>query len=109
LLGGLTKLPEGDHLCQGDFHPRNVLGEASGPVVIDWPDACAGDPAADVGRSYLLLKLHAEEIADPYLDAYCRISSVPREKIIDWLRYVAPARLAEEISGELDRLLEMVH
>lgn len=108
LLSRLANMPEGDRLCHGDFHPINVLGEASQPIVIDWPDACAGDPAADACRSYLLLKLHAEEIADPYLDAYCRISSVPREKIIDWLRYVAAARLAEEVSGELDRLLEIV-
>lgn len=108
LLSRLANMPEGDRLCHGDFHPINVLGEASQPIVIDWPDACAGDPAADACRSYLLLKLHAEEIADPYLDAYCRISSVPREKIIDWLCYVAAARLAEEVSGELDRLLEIV-
>jgi hypothetical protein len=51
-----------------------VLGQTSQPMVIDWPDASRGDPSADVCRSYLLLKLHAEEIADPYLAAYCRIT-----------------------------------
>jgi Ser/Thr protein kinase RdoA (MazF antagonist) len=35
LLGRLADLPEGDRLCHGDFHPINVLGEASRPVVID--------------------------------------------------------------------------
>ena len=63
LLGRLADMPEGDRLCHGDFHPINVLGQNSWPMVIDWPDACCGDPAADVCRSYLLLKLHAEDIA----------------------------------------------
>src|SRR5215472_10876517 len=72
-----------NRLCHGDFHPINVLGEISRPVVIDWPDACGGDPAADVCRSYLLLRLHAADIAEPYLDAYCRISNVTWEKVLD--------------------------
>ena len=70
LLGRLADMPDGDRLCHGDFHPVNVLGQNSLPMVIDWPDVCRGDPAADVCRSYLLLKLHAEDIAEPYLNAY---------------------------------------
>ena len=107
LLGRLADMPEGDRLCHGDFHPINVLGEASQPIVIDWPDACRGDPAADACRSYLLLKLHAQDIADPYLDAYCRIANVPQGKILDWLPWVAAARLAEDAPDDLDRLLEL--
>jgi aminoglycoside phosphotransferase (APT) family kinase protein len=79
LLGRLADMPDGDRLCHGDFHPVNVLGRNSRPMVIDWPDACCGDPAVDVCRSYLLLTLHAEDIAEPYLDAYCSISNTPRE------------------------------
>jgi Ser/Thr protein kinase RdoA (MazF antagonist) len=107
LLGRLGQMPEGDRLCHGDFHPINVLGEPTQPMVIDWPDACRGEPAADVCRSYLLLKLHAEEIADPYLGAYCRIADAVRETILDWLPYVAAARLVEDVPGELDRLYEL--
>jgi Ser/Thr protein kinase RdoA (MazF antagonist) len=119
LLGGLAAMPEGDRLCHGDFHPINVLGEVSRPVVIDWPDACRGDPAADVCRSYLLLKLHAEEIAEPYLEAYCHISDAPksgrpfnkvtRREILNWLPYVAAARLAENVPDDFDRLLKIVY
>ena len=107
LLGRLADMPEGDRLCHGEFHPINVLGEASHPVVIDWPDASRGDPAADACRSHLLLKLHAQDIADPYLDAYCRIANVPQGKILDWLPWVAAARLAEDAPEDLDRLLEL--
>src|SRR5215469_18102998 len=106
-LTRLANMPEGDRLCHGDFHPINVLGEISRPVVIDWPDACSGDPAADVCRSYLLLRLHAADIAEPYLDAYCRINNVRWEKVLDWLRCVAAARLAEDIPDECDRLREI--
>jgi Phosphotransferase enzyme family len=87
---------------------ENVLGEASQPMVIDWPNAWHGDPAGDVCRSYLILKLHADEIAEPYLDAYCRAAGVPRHTVLDWLAYVAAARLAEDVPGEQHRLLELV-
>ena len=50
-LNGLRDMPDGDRLCPGDFHPMNVLGEASQPIVIDWPNACRGDPAGDICRS----------------------------------------------------------
>jgi hypothetical protein len=108
LLGRLADMPDGDCLCHGDFHPINVLGQNSLPMVIDWPDACCGDPAADVCRSYLLLKLHAEDIAEPYLDAYSNISNMPRASILDWLPYVAAARLAEDVPDDWPRLLEIV-
>jgi aminoglycoside phosphotransferase (APT) family kinase protein len=101
-------MPDGDHLCHGDFHPRNVLGEASQPIVIDWPNACCGDPAADVCRSYLILKLHADEVAEPYLDAYCQVARVRRQTILDWLPYIAAARLAEDVPDEQHSLLELV-
>ena len=109
LLGRLADMPEGDRLCHGDFHPINVLGQNSLPIVIDWPDACCGDPAVDVCRSYLLLKLHAADIAEPYLGAYCNITNMPRAKILDWLPYVAAARLAEDVPDDWARLLEIVH
>src|SRR6516165_6844712 len=108
LLGRLAGMADGDRLCHGDFHPVNVLGQNSQPMVIDWPDACCGDPAADVCRSYLLLKLHTEDIAEPYLDAYCGITNMPRENILDWLPYVAAARLAEDVPDDWARLLEIV-
>jgi hypothetical protein len=86
----------------------NVSGEASRPIVIDWPNTCRGDPAGDVCRSYLILKLHADEVAGPYLDAYCRVTRILRHTILDWLPYVAAARLVEDVPGEQHRLLELI-
>src|SRR6516162_11225489 len=49
------------------------------------PDARRGDPAADVCRSYLLMKLHAAEIATTYLDIYCRTAGMSRQAVLSWL------------------------
>ena len=65
LLDTILDMPDGDRLCHGDFHPLNILGNTFDPLIIDWLDAGRGDPAADVCRSYLLLELHAVEIAMP--------------------------------------------
>jgi Ser/Thr protein kinase RdoA (MazF antagonist) len=83
LLGGLAGMPDGDRLCHGDFHPMNVLGDIARPVVIDWPDARRGDPAADVCRSYLLLHLHADAWAEPYVEAYCHAGDFHARKSRD--------------------------
>jgi len=108
LLDGIAEMPDGDRLCHGDFHPLNILGEPSRPVIIDWLDARRGDPAADVCRSYLLLKLHAGTIAAPYLDAYCGASGLAPQSVLAWLPFVAAAKLGEGIPGERDGLLEIV-
>jgi Ser/Thr protein kinase RdoA (MazF antagonist) len=101
-------MPDGDRLCHGDLHPLNILGDVDKPMIIDWPDACRGDPAADVCRSYLLLTLHAGELAAPYLDAYCRLGKISRRASLDWLPYVAAAKLAEKVPGETDGLREIL-
>lgn len=108
LLKGLAAMPDGDRLCHGDFHPFNILGDLDRPIVIDWPDACRGDPAADLCRSYVLLALHAKEFAEPYLEAYCCLGDVSREAVLAWLPYIAAAKLAEEVPGEIDGLRHLL-
>ena len=108
LLADLAVMPDGDRVCHGDFHPKNIMGEAAQPIVIDWPDACRGDPAADVCRSYLLLMLHSSEFAAPYLDTYCRLSGAASPSIVGWLPYVAAATLSEDVPGERQGLLEIL-
>ena len=46
---------DGDRLLHMDMHPLNVIVGERGPVVIDWTNACAGDPAADVAYSQVVL------------------------------------------------------
>jgi aminoglycoside phosphotransferase (APT) family kinase protein len=41
-------------LLHRDLHPDNVLLTRAGPVVIDWPNAAAGDPAFDVALVWII-------------------------------------------------------
>ncbi len=46
---------EGDRVLHLDLHPLNVMMSPKGPVVIDWANACRGDPAVDVGVAWMLM------------------------------------------------------
>jgi aminoglycoside phosphotransferase (APT) family kinase protein len=107
LLEFLGRLPDGDRLCHGDFHPFNVIGDGSRAVIIDWLDATTGAPAADACRSYLLLRLGAPEFAESYLDLYCAHSGVERSEVLDWLPCVAAARLNEGVARDEQFLIEL--
>jgi aminoglycoside phosphotransferase (APT) family kinase protein len=45
----------GDKVVHLDLHPANVMLTARGPMVIDWSNAAAGAPAADVAMAYLVI------------------------------------------------------
>jgi hypothetical protein len=46
-------------------------------------------------------------IAAAYIDAYVSMSDVSRERIEQWLPFVAAARLAENAPNEADALIAM--
>ena len=51
----LHEIPfEGERLLHLDLHPKNILLSARGPVVIDWTNARAGDPALDVALTWVI-------------------------------------------------------
>jgi aminoglycoside phosphotransferase (APT) family kinase protein len=45
----------GDKVVHLDLHPANVMLTARGPMVIDWTNAAAGAPAADVAMAYVII------------------------------------------------------
>jgi aminoglycoside phosphotransferase (APT) family kinase protein len=45
----------GDRVVHMDLHPLNVMVARTGPVVIDWTNAAAGDPLVDVGVAWVLM------------------------------------------------------
>jgi aminoglycoside phosphotransferase (APT) family kinase protein len=45
----------GDKVVHLDLHPANVMLTARGPMVIDWSNAAAGVPAADVAIAYVII------------------------------------------------------
>ena len=61
LISGLSErldtLPDSHMLIHLDYNPDQVMLTASSAVVIDWMNAMAGDPAADVAYTFLLLNV----------------------------------------------------
>jgi aminoglycoside phosphotransferase (APT) family kinase protein len=124
-LDALAGLPDGDRLCHGDFHPGNIIQTASGPVLIDWSNVTRGDPAADVARSDLILRLGEPPPGSPavirlgakvlrgalrgaYLRAYRRARPLDMELVGRWTLPVAVHRLTENIVEERQRLLRLL-
>lgn len=103
----LSRLPDGDRVLHGDFHPYNILGTLEDAVVVDWPDATCGPPAADVCRSWLLLQTVSAEIAEDYLATYLAASPLDRAAVFAWLPVLAAARLTENVPDEVPALIAM--
>ena len=108
LLLRLTGMPDESRLCHGDFHPWNVLGSETDAIVVDWLDATAGSPAADVCRSYVLLHPRVPELAREYVETYAASAGMTVTEILVWLPVIAAARLAENVPDELTSLMAMI-
>ncbi|WP_454848715.1 phosphotransferase family protein [Rhizobium binxianense] len=107
LLLLLAALPDGDRVCHGDFHPWNIHGSSGEATIVDWLDACSGNPAADVCRTYVLMHHAAPAAAADYVAAYARTGGAEPADVLAWLPPVAAARLAEGVPDETDTLLRL--
>lgn len=96
----LAELPEGAVLCHYDFHPGNIILAADGPIIIDWINALAGHPAADVARTYMLLAGGSQHFALIYADAYFERSGLRMEDIEAWIAPTLGVRVSEMREGE---------
>lgn len=119
----LERLPDGQNICHGDFHPENILITKSGPVVIDWMTACAGSPWADVARTSLILTIGVRAAAKQiplllqmmvrlyhrrYLWRYRTLRPDTENEMRCWMTLIAAARLNENIIPEREALIKLV-
>jgi aminoglycoside phosphotransferase (APT) family kinase protein len=96
-------------LCHGDFHLYNLIKSGEEVFIIDWVDASAGDPRADVCRTYILYSQVSVDIAELYLELYCEKSGRSRNEILVWAPIIAAARLSENVATEdSNRLMMMI-
>ncbi len=124
-LQALARMPDGDSLCHGDFHPENVLMTAKGPLIIDWMTANRGNPWADVARTHLLLTIgqtpaHINILMRTvilvgrrtfyraYMGRYQALAPEGKQQLQAWIPVLAAARLNEEIANEQQALLAIV-
>jgi len=93
-------------LCHGDFHPLNIIDDGNRLWILDWVDATAGDPLADICQTYLIFKRNISRLADVYLRSVCRAAKVRQEDALAWLPVVAATWLTRQ-SGEDERAFVM--
>lgn len=108
LLSRLSSLQYDSKLCHGDLHPYNLLISNETISIIDWVDASAGDPRADVCRSYLLFSSYSHELAELYLRSYCDMTNISKKGVLEWLPIIAGTRLNEKISPEETKYLKKI-
>ncbi len=117
--GSSERSSDGARLCHGDFHPENVMVADGDLTVIDWRDATAGHPVADLARTDLVLRLAAAAdgplrrllvagFRRAYRRRYRRTTGVDADAVEAWTLPVAVARLTEGVPGEADRLRALV-
>ena len=105
----LDGMPKHDKLCHGDFNPSNIIIDNDGnPHIIDWSHATQGNAAADAARTYLVFALKDKELADLYLDVFCKKSDTAKQYVQQWLPIVAASQLVKRIPGEEDFLKSWV-
>ena len=75
ILEALSIMPDCDRLCQGDFHPGNILLSPRA-VVIDWIDAWRENPLADVARTSIntLGAAASSQIPNRAINTFIRLS-----------------------------------
>lgn len=99
-ISRIEKMPDGDSICHGDFHGRNVLTDGKKDIILDWPEVSVGNPAADACRTYLdykylvtygeggvdpSLKDTVNKISDLFIEKYSKASGISKEDILAWL------------------------
>ncbi|GGH77229.1 tRNA A-37 threonylcarbamoyl transferase component Bud32 [Pullulanibacillus pueri] len=110
LLKRLESMTVGNHLCHGDFHLFNLIMSENKVIIIDWVDASAGNPCADIYRTYLLYLQFSGELAERYLQMCCKMNGLPRAAFLEWAPILAGARLSENVSSEnSERLIAIVN
>lgn len=120
-LNMLSRLPMGNSLCHGDFHPGNIILTEEQPVIIDWLDASQGDPLGDVARTKLLFTIPPLTLPNPqkilvnwlraaalraYLRQYFLIRPEGQSRLDDCYSVALAARLSERIPGEAEAILK---
>ncbi|HDR7282640.1 aminoglycoside phosphotransferase family protein [Bacillus paranthracis] len=100
ILNKLHSIKFDSRLCHGDFHPFNLILSEKNVSIIDWVDACSGDIRADVFRTYLLYAQSHIELAEMYLQIYCRNTDLTRGEIFQWAPIISVARFTEKVSPQ---------
>ncbi len=106
----LEGMPKHKKVCHGDLNPSNIIITPDGiPYIIDWAHATQGNASADVARTYLLFCLEdKKELADKYLELFCKKSDTARQYVQKWMPIVAASQSVKGNAHEREFLLSWV-
>lgn len=106
----LEGMPKHTKVCHGDFNPSNIIIKADGtPYIIDWSHATQGNASADVARTYLLFCLGKDvDVANKYLDLFCKKSDTAKQYVQKWMPIVAASQSVKGNEHEREFLLSWV-
>ena len=107
----LESMPNHAKVCHGDFNPSNIIVADNGEMyIIDWAHATQGNASADVARTYLLFNLDGkEELADKYLQLFCKKSGTTKRYVQRWLPIVAASQTVKKNAEEKELLNKWVN
>ena len=107
----LEAMPKHNKVCHGDFNPSNIIVKDDGTAyIIDWAHVTQGNASADVARTYLLFTLSGDkEMAEKYLNLFCKKSDTAKQYIQKWLPIVAASQSVKGKKEERDFLLSWVN
>ena len=106
----LEGMPKHTKVCHGDFNPSNIIIKPDGtPYILDWSHATQGNASADVARTYLLFCLSGNnDIANKYLDLFCKKSDTAKQYVQKWMPIVAASQSVKGNEHEREFLLSWV-
>ncbi len=107
----LEGMPKHKKVCHGDFNPSNIIIADNGDAyIIDWAHATQGNASADAARTYLLFCLAGDqEVADKYLDLFCKKSDTAKQYVQKWMPIVAASQSVKGNEEEKEFLLSWVN
>lgn len=106
----LEGMPKHTKVCHGDFNPSNIIIRDDGiPYIIDWAHATQGNASADVARTYLLFCLDGKrDVADKYLDLFCKKTDTAKQYVQKWMPIVAASQSVKGNEDEREFLLSWI-
>ena len=94
LLQRLEGMKNHDKLCHGDFVQSNIIVKENGDYsIIDWSHATIGNASGDVANTFLLFTTEQKsELAEKYVELYCKKTGTDKKEIQRWIPIVAAVR-----------------
>lgn len=95
LLTRLDSAPKHTKLCHGNFGPENIIvTDNDEAYILDWVGASVGNASADIAMTYLKLSFRSTELAEKYMNLFCKKTGTSKKYVQEWLPIMAASALA---------------